>query len=437
MKTRILLIVAIASIALAGCKKDNHEEQTTFIAVTNIVDVPTTATAGEPLTLTGTVIPTDAKNKTITWSVRDAGTTNATIDAGSNILNAPATGTVTIIANITNGTTATTPFTKEFNITVLAPSPFSGEGTSESPYLINSAYLLVTMRDLINEGDEIYAAADVYYKLTANINLNSISSWTPIGMNSTNPFKGHFDGDGKTISNLTITSSSSDVCGLFGYVNGGTIQKIGLTNVDINGGSNSTGGVAGHLAGNGSITVCYVTGSVKSWDFAGGIAGFVYGTVSNCYTTCSVSSSSSTLITVGGIAGRNDGTISNCYATGAISGRSNCGGIVGANTSGTVSLCVALNPSITRTGGTTFPTFGRVAGNNGGTLDRNVAWQGMPVSGATVSGDFNDENGLNVNKAQINTAASYELYCPTPPWTRINNRLPGLFGGTVEVPVHI
>ncbi|MCL2416690.1 MAG: leucine-rich repeat protein [Bacteroidales bacterium] len=89
-----------------------------FVAVANITNVPTTATAGTPLTLTGTVNPSDAINQTIVWSVQDAGTTGATING--NTLNTTSAGTVTVRATIANGATATTDFTQDFNITVTA-----------------------------------------------------------------------------------------------------------------------------------------------------------------------------------------------------------------------------------------------------------------------------------------------------------------------------
>ena len=90
---------------------------TTFVPVTDITGVPTTATAFLPLTLTGTVVPSDATNKTITWSVDVAGTTGATITAG-NILNTTGAGTAVIKATIVNGATPTSDFAKTFNITV-------------------------------------------------------------------------------------------------------------------------------------------------------------------------------------------------------------------------------------------------------------------------------------------------------------------------------
>ncbi len=87
-----------------------------FKAVTDITEVPTTATAGTDLTLSGTVAPADATNKTIAWSIKDAGTTGATL-AGS-VLSTTASGTVTVTATITNGAATSTNYTKDFTITV-------------------------------------------------------------------------------------------------------------------------------------------------------------------------------------------------------------------------------------------------------------------------------------------------------------------------------
>jgi len=87
-----------------------------FIPVTSITGVPTQATAGTPLTLTGTANPANATNRTIVWSVQNQGTTGATISGST--LHTTAAGTVTVLATITNGAAATTNFTQSFTITV-------------------------------------------------------------------------------------------------------------------------------------------------------------------------------------------------------------------------------------------------------------------------------------------------------------------------------
>jgi len=85
--------------------------------VQEIINVPTTAIAGTPLTLTGTVVPNNATYKTIIWSVKDAGTTCASI-TGSKLYTTD-TGTVIITATIKNGKGTGKDFTQDFSINVI------------------------------------------------------------------------------------------------------------------------------------------------------------------------------------------------------------------------------------------------------------------------------------------------------------------------------
>jgi hypothetical protein len=87
------------------------------IPPTDIVGVPTEATVGTPLTLSGTVVPLNATNNIIMWSVVSAGTTGATISGDTLYATAP--GYVTVRATIVNGTGAGD-FTRDFAITVNA-----------------------------------------------------------------------------------------------------------------------------------------------------------------------------------------------------------------------------------------------------------------------------------------------------------------------------
>ena len=87
-----------------------------FVPVIDIVDVPTLTTEKIPLTLTGTVVPDNANYQTINWSVKDKGTTGATITG--NILKTTAAGTAIITATITNGLGISVPYTKDFEIIV-------------------------------------------------------------------------------------------------------------------------------------------------------------------------------------------------------------------------------------------------------------------------------------------------------------------------------
>jgi len=90
-----------------------------FVAVTGITSVPTSGTVGT-LTLTGTVAPANATNKTIAWSVKSAGSTGAAISG--SVLTTTSTGTVTVTATIANGKTESTPYTQDFAITITSGS---------------------------------------------------------------------------------------------------------------------------------------------------------------------------------------------------------------------------------------------------------------------------------------------------------------------------
>ena len=88
--------------------------------------------------------------------------------------------------------------------------------------------------------------------LTADITLTD--NWTPIG-NDSNRYTGTFDGEGHTISGLQLSSIGSNNVGLFGYVDGGTVKNLNLTNVSVSG-KWFVGGVVGNDYG-GTITDCY------------------------------------------------------------------------------------------------------------------------------------------------------------------------------------
>jgi len=115
MKALKLFIVLIPLLTFFSCEEKKSEPA--FVAVTDIIDVPTTATVDSALTLSGTVIPSNATNKTIVWSVQDAGSTGATITEG-DILNTTAAGVVTVRATIINGTSASSNYLQDFDITV-------------------------------------------------------------------------------------------------------------------------------------------------------------------------------------------------------------------------------------------------------------------------------------------------------------------------------
>ena len=176
---------------------------------------------------------------------------------------------------------------------------------------------------------------------------NDGDGWVPIG-GEAEPFSGHFDGAGYTISGLymdaSLGSSSDSVnklqyAGLFGYCSG-IVENLGMINNDMESSSfymrSFCGSIAGYVSG--EIRNCYHAGAVNADYGAGGIAGYVVGKITNCYNTGSVDSVSN----AGGIAGfvYDTGVVQLSYNTGTVSG-AYAGGISG-GTTGTVTTSYNL-----------------------------------------------------------------------------------------------
>jgi endo-1,4-beta-xylanase len=98
----------------------------TFVPVTNITGVPTGGTAGVQVDLsTATVVPDNATNQTIAWTVKNAGTTGLTNTAiVDGKFTAPAAGTVKLTAAIANGEAEGTDYTRDFDIPISVPGAF-------------------------------------------------------------------------------------------------------------------------------------------------------------------------------------------------------------------------------------------------------------------------------------------------------------------------
>jgi hypothetical protein len=197
------------------------------------------------------------------------------------------------------------------------------------------------------------------YRLDANLNASG-KTWTP------KSFSGTFDGNGKTISNLTINVSGD--AGFFMSLNGATVKNVKFTNLRVTGTwfvgglagltedatlerivvegtvtSNgwAVGGIAGYMLG-GTLTRSYAKGTVNGslYYAAGGLVGGLFtsaigrGEIWESYAQVSVSpdtSDTSRLINSGGLVGSTfAGHIHDVYAVGNVTGRGAVGGLVGA-----------------------------------------------------------------------------------------------------------
>ena len=110
------ITVNVSFIVTESVDDPTPPPEPSFVAVTNITDVPTTMTAGSRLALTGTVVPSNATNKIIAWFMLDAGSTGASLTSDS--LFAPSPGTVQVKASIANGSQNNQTYEKIFDITV-------------------------------------------------------------------------------------------------------------------------------------------------------------------------------------------------------------------------------------------------------------------------------------------------------------------------------
>lgn len=276
---------------------------------------------------------------------------------------------------------------------------FPGSGTADDPYLISNKWQLKAVARCTNGnigGVDGYNGK--YLKLTADLDLTG-EDWTPIGTYNFDSgynysFKGTFDGGGKTINNLTINSSLLRNVGLFGYVYGGTIKNIVLTNCQIKNAAGAAGGIAGTLV-NGSIRNCSSAGSISvtsSSSHAGGIVGYMgNSTVAACSNSATISSGSSSAVdhmAAGGISGGmwGNSSIQNSYNTGSVSAQGSiyneAGGIIPRMYSGNSVLnCYNIGTiSVSNTGYSYCSAGAAIVGVNEGSISNSIWLDGSAVS---------------------------------------------------------
>jgi hypothetical protein len=197
-----------------------------------------------------------------------------------------------------------------------------GSGTAQDPYEI------ATAADLIALG-ETWADCDKHFVLTADIDLDPRLAGRKVFDKAViSSFGGVFDGNGHTISHLTI--KGNDYLGLFGalaYYYGGEVRHLGVVDANITGSGNYVGGLVGDNRG--TVTQCYSTGTVSGYGYVGGLVGCndVSGWIATSYSSGSVTGT----WTVGGLVGCNYGDMTLCYSTGTVSGDWPVGGLVGNN----------------------------------------------------------------------------------------------------------
>lgn len=301
--------------------KFGYETKTGNITVSADVNETITLSELATRTLTFAVTPADA---TVTVTHPVGGTITAD-ENGAYIVYAGETYAYTVAK--ADYITVSGSFTAAKNDTITVTLTYAGEGwdgtTKTAPtqdesgvYLIDTAAKLAWFADAVQNGQR-----DISAKLTANINLNG-KTWTAIGTSS-NKFAGTLDGDNYTVSGLVTT-------GLVGELaEGGVVENLRV-NCAIVSTSSLLGGVANSSAG--TIRNCMVSGSITfssgGYNGASAIGGITgrntgNGVISGCVSRAVVkdaydNSTYGTSASLGGIAGYAYGVVENCYFTGTL-----------------------------------------------------------------------------------------------------------------------
>ena len=326
--------------------------------------------------------------------------------------------------------------------------PSKGDGKKDSPYIITKAEELAWFRNQVNSGQysicakiadnvEVIDMSTVCHAADKSQNLEE-KSWVPIGNRNIIKYRGTFDGNGKTITNLYINASqtSQNNMGLFGYTYQSTIKNLTFENANVTNtqsntgilvgkagygstlqnikisktcqikGGNYTGGIAGELDGNAYNCVNYAT--VQGTQYIGGLFGD-YSRTGNSITACAnygnVTASSQR---VGGLVGDfSSGTIQDCANYGNVKGANSVAGMAGFVDKGKIQNVFSYG-SISATNGTEVgmvlgyskygATEGMVAYYSGAKLTANS--QEITVK-AFGSGNLSEDNATGFTETQL------------------------------------
>ena len=257
--------------------------------------------------------------------------------------------------------------------------PANGNGDVDTPYIITKAEELAWFRNQVNGGKnkicakiadnvEVIDLKDFCHAEDVSQNLKELS-WVPIGT-ANKPYKGTFDGNNKTITNLYIKTAHNAV-GFFCMIMGATIQDLIFDNAKVENvsttytkalctgilaggsdagtnppshikgikttknctviGQNDTGGIVGNAC-NINIENCENRSSVKGESYVGGIAGnYYYKNIKRCTNYGTVETVKNNSQRTGGIIGYANGTsIEDCANYGKLTSKGwYYGGIAG------------------------------------------------------------------------------------------------------------
>lgn len=302
------------------------------------------------------------------------------------------------------------------------PALATGSGTETDPYRIGTAEGLKLFHDIVNGENGRVQNTAACATLIADIVLNdgtfdedgnytpgpngadTPTEWTFIGCDYDEAYSGTFDGAGHTIQGVYCNDQIKGRAGLFGYVNGATIKDIKVTGYIKTYGL--AGGIAAYIRGGTSITDCVNAATVIAGDTrgyspsAGGIVGCSEREQQNQITDCINTGTVKVIVpdgdysSAGGILGQavNSTLISNCSNFGTVSGGrfenatskiSYVGGITGRITLTTVSDC--YNAGVVTDTANPEPTLGGIVGILDGTTSLVNSYNVGSVTAASTT----------------------------------------------------
>lgn len=279
------------------------------------------------------------------------------------------------------------------NISAAADFSGNGAGTERDPFQITT----------LSQLDEVRYHLSANYILMNDLDFNDFSGdWTPLGFSSDSynedfeSFTGVFDGNNKTIRNLTINQTGEEI-GLFSCIESeGMVLNLNIENAKINGDRN-VGTIAGLIRFSGSIINCHVINStVTASDYCGVLTG---NSLDAFIDSCSVIDSS--VISSG------------AFSILGVTSYGHSGGLVSKNSAGIIRNCVIENTTIQ----SQSLAGGISSVNEGGIIENSSVIQCSIKSEASLADGYgccggiaglNTFGGLIVNSSVVNSSVTLE-----------------------------
>ena len=316
-----------------------------------------------------------------------------------------------------------------------ADTSWYDEENLQANYTITTAEQLAGLAVLVNSGETF---KDVTVTLGNNISLENtdgttgVRNWTPIGYDESDAFKGTFNGNGYSITNMTINNGVSGCInllrGLFGSLDGATVKNLTVSGSITGAAGNTCGGLAALATGACCVTDCTVNVDITNASTTtGGVVGKATGTsedssenttssteldasetagegtskalIANCRVNTAISADGSSNTGVGGIVGEASNVcVSQCSVAGSVQSNTgsnnNVGGIVGRGSAITITGCAntaAVSSTITSS------YLGGIAGYVNGTSQDKISYVSSCVNQGTISGSAYYAAGITGN----------------------------------------